>query len=108
MTESDVFKALADPLRRELLDRLMDEDGQSLASLCQSAAMSRQAVSKHLGILEQANLINTRTSGRLKLHYLNPVPIEQIASRWLSKFTRHQASQLLDLKTNLETKKHGK
>lgn len=102
MTDDKVFRALADPLRRQLLDRLRARDGLTLAELCIEAAMSRQAVSKHLGILEQANLIATRMSGRHKLHYLNPVPIAEIADRWLSKFQQHQASELIRLRKLIE------
>ena len=100
--DNDVFRALADPSRRQLLDQLREDDGQSLASLCDSADMSRQAVSKHLRILENANLITTRMAGRQKLHFLNAVPIQQIAQRWLSRFSQHQASELIRLKSELE------
>ena len=97
-----VFRALADASRRELLDRLRAENGQTLNDLCQRLAMTRQAVSKHLGILEEANLIATVRSGREKLHYLNPVPIHEIAERWIGKFERHRLQALSELKKGLE------
>ena len=81
-----VFRALADASRRELLDRLRAENGQTLGQLCARLAMTRQAVSKHLAILEEANLVATLKRGREKLHYLNPVPIHDIGERWISKF----------------------
>ena len=102
MTEQDIFKALADPQRRQLLDRLFAADGQTLSSLCQDCGMSRQAVSKHLRILEAANLVVSDMQGRQKFHYLNPVPIQSIADRWLNKFSSHQASALIRLKQQLE------
>jgi len=85
-----VFKALADASRRELLDRLRADNGQTLNELCARLDMTRQAVSKHLGILEEANLVATVKQGREKLHYLNPVPIHDIAERWIGKFERHR------------------
>ena len=85
-----VFKALADASRRELLDRLRADNGQTLNELCARLDMTRQAVSKHLGILEEANLVATVKRGREKLHYLNPVPIHDIAERWIGKFERHR------------------
>ena len=97
-----VFKALADESRRELLDRLRVENGQTLNELCARLAMTRQAVSKHLGILEGANLVATVRRGREKLHYLNPVPIHQIAQRWIGKFERSRLDALGDLKKKLE------
>ncbi len=97
-----VFKALADASRRQLLDRLRAENGQTLAALCQGLAMSRQAVAKHLAILEDANLVVARKSGREKLHYLNPVPIHEIAERWIEKFERTRVRALADLKQQLE------
>jgi len=98
----DVFRALADPSRRALLDRLHAQNGQSLGQLCEGLAMTRQAVTKHLGILEQANLIATRKEGREKLHFINPVPIAEIADRWIRKFERPQLDALAALKANLE------
>ena len=84
----EVFRALADGSRRELLDRLRADNGQTLGDLCDRLNMTRQAVSKHLGILEEANLITTVKRGREKLHYLNPVPIHEIGERWIGKFQR--------------------
>ena len=99
-----VFKALADQSRRELLDRLRAASGQTLGQLCGSLDMSRQAVSKHLGLLEAANLVATVKRGREKLHYLNPVPIHEIAERWIGKFERSRLQVLSELKKNLEAK----
>lgn len=98
----DVFRALADPSRRALLDRLHAQNGQSLGQLCEGLAMTRQAVTKHLGILERANLIATRKEGREKLHFINPVPIAEIADRWIRKFERPRLDALAALKANLE------
>ncbi len=98
-----VFKALADDSRRALLDSLMAQNGQTLLELCAGLDMSRQAVSKHLAILEDANLIATHKRGREKLHYLNPVPIAEIADRWIRKFERGKADALIDLKKQLES-----
>lgn len=97
-----VFRALADPSRRKLLDRLRAKNGQTLAALCDGLKMSRQAVSKHLGILEEANLVSAVKRGREKLHYLNPVPIFDIADRWIGKFEQGRLRALSDLKKNLE------
>lgn len=97
-----VFKALADDSRRALLDSLMASNGQTLLELCAGLDMSRQAVSKHLAILEDANLIATHKRGREKLHYLNPVPIAEIADRWIRKFERTKVDALIDLKKQLE------
>ena len=97
-----VFKALADGCRRELLDRLRAENGQTLGQLCARLAMTRQAVSKHLAILEEANLVASVKRGREKLHYLNPVPIHDIGERWISKFERSRLQALSELKKNLE------
>jgi DNA-binding transcriptional ArsR family regulator len=99
-----VFKALADPSRRDLLDRLRADSGQTLGQLCERLDMTRQAVSKHLGLLEEANLVATVKRGREKLHYLNPVPIQEIAERWIGKFERHRLQALSDMKKALETK----
>jgi len=102
-----VFKALADPSRRKLLDQLHGHNGQTLGELCRHLEMSRQAVTKHLVILEDANLIATVWQGREKLHYLNPVPIHEIYERWISKYERHRLQALSDLKKGLEEhKKH--
>ncbi|WP_442484144.1 ArsR/SmtB family transcription factor [Aeoliella sp. SH292] len=97
-----VFKALADATRRELLDRLHAENGQTLGQLCQGLATTRQAITKHLGVLEQVNLVVTVWHGREKLHYLNPVPIDQIARRWVHKFEAGRVRLLNDLKEQLE------
>jgi DNA-binding transcriptional ArsR family regulator len=99
-----VFKALADASRRELLDRLRADNGQTLNELCARLDMTRQAVSKHLGILEEANLVATVKQGREKLHYLNPVPIHAIAERWIGKFERHRLQALGELKKGLEAR----
>jgi DNA-binding transcriptional ArsR family regulator len=96
-----VFKALADASRRALLDRLRANNGQTLNELCARLDMTRQAVSKHLGILEEANLVATVKQGREKLHYLNPVPIHDIAERWIGKFERHRLQALSELKKGL-------
>jgi DNA-binding transcriptional ArsR family regulator len=106
----DVFRALADASRRELLDRLYAHNGQTLNELCarlaaSGASMTRQAVSKHLAILEGANLVATVRRGREKLHYLNPVPIHDIAERWIGKYERHRLSALAELKRGLEARK---
>ena len=97
-----VFKALADPGRRLLLDRLREKGGQTLGELCGCLEMTRQAVAKHLGILEEANVVVVLWQGREKLHYLNPVPIHEIAERWIGKFERGRLRALADLKTRLE------
>ena len=97
-----VFKALADSSRRELLDRLFADNGQTLGELCARLDMTRQAVSKHLVILEEANLVATVRRGREKLHYLNPVPIHEIAERWIKKFERTRLQALSELKRSLE------
>jgi len=102
MSMDAVFKALADPTRRRLLDTLRARNGQTLGELCGRADMTRQAVTKHLAILEEANLVATEKRGREKLHYLNPVPIHDIAERWIGKFERGRLSALSDLKKNLE------
>jgi DNA-binding transcriptional ArsR family regulator len=101
-TMDAVFKALADGCRRELLDRLRAENGQTLGQLCARLAMTRQAVSKHLAILEEANLVASVKRGREKLHYLNPVPIHDIGERWISKFDRSRLQALSELKKDLE------
>src|ERR1700761_9034360 len=100
----EVFRALADPSRRELLDRLRADNGQTLGELCARLDMTRQAVSKHLAILEGANLVASVRRGREKLHYLNPVPIHDIAERWIGKFERHRLAALSELKKGLETR----
>ena len=102
-----VFRALADPGRRLLLDRLHAENGQTLGQLCEHLDMSRQAVTKHLKILEEANLVATIRRGREKLHYLNPVPIHDIAERWINKFERGRLRILAELKRSLEGESDG-
>jgi DNA-binding transcriptional ArsR family regulator len=102
MSMDAAFKALADKSRRQLLDRLHNKNGQSLGELCEGLSMSRQAVTKHLGILEAANLVATQWRGREKLHFINPVPIFDIADRWIGKFERGRLRALSDLKKNLE------
>jgi DNA-binding transcriptional ArsR family regulator len=97
-----VFKALADPARRLLLDRLHADNGQTLGQLCAHLTMTRQAVTKHLAVLEEANLVSVVWQGREKLHYLNPVPIHEIAERWIRKFERARLDTLADLKEKLE------
>lgn len=101
-----VFKALADPTRRRMLDRLRDNNGQTLGELCEHVDMTRQGATKHLALLEDANLVVTIWRGREKLHYLNPVPISEIAERWIDKFETRRLRALHDLKTQLE-KDHG-
>jgi DNA-binding transcriptional ArsR family regulator len=102
-----VFKALADESRRLILDRLYSKGGQTLGDLCEpfSKLMSRQAVMKHLGILESANLISVVWSGREKRHYLNPIPIHAIQNRWIKKFEKHRIDALSALKAALESPK---
>jgi DNA-binding transcriptional ArsR family regulator len=102
MSMGAVFRALADASRRQLLDRLHDRNGQTLGELCEGLAMSRQAVAKHLAILEKANLVATKRQGREKLHFINPVPINDIAERWIGKFELGRLRALSDLKKNLE------
>jgi DNA-binding transcriptional ArsR family regulator len=102
-----VFKALADASRRQLLDRLRADNGQTLGQLCQHLEMSRQAVTKHLKLLEEAGLVVTMWRGREKFHYLNPVPIHQIADRWIDKYERGRLRVLAELKQNLEGETDG-
>jgi DNA-binding transcriptional ArsR family regulator len=97
-----VFKALADPSRRKLLDVLHANNGQTLSQLCEHLEMSRQAVTKHLVLLEEANLVATAWRGREKLHFLNPVPLHEISERWIKKYERHRLQALSDLKRSLE------
>ena len=98
----EVFKALADPSRRELLDRLNDRNGQTLQELCSGLDMTRQSVSKHLAVLESANLVTTLWRGREKLHYLNAEPINAITERWINQYDRERVHALADLKSALE------
>src|SRR6516164_6954870 len=103
VTDEDlVFKALADPTRRFLLDKLFVRDGRTLTELESELDMTRFGVMKHLRVLEDAGLVVTRRSGREKLHFLNPVPIRLIHDRWIDKYTERQVSALTDLKTDLE------
>jgi DNA-binding transcriptional ArsR family regulator len=102
-----VFKALADRSRRKLLDQLHNSNGQTLTELCGQLDMTRQAVTKHLGLLEKANLVATVWRGREKLHYLNPVPLHEIYERWIGKYERHRLQALSDLKKGLEQNKKG-
>lgn len=97
-----VFRALADASRRRLLDRLHRKNGLTLAELCRGLDMTRQAVAKHLAILEAANLVSSKREGREKQHFINPVPINQIAERWISKFEQPRLRALAALKRNLE------
>ncbi|MBA4802965.1 MAG: winged helix-turn-helix transcriptional regulator [Euryhalocaulis sp.] len=100
---SDVFRALADESRRSLLDALFARNGQSLSEMAENMPMSRQAVAKHLAILESANLVSTAWRGREKLHYLNPVPIGEIVRRWVGKFEDARVDALTDFKEQMET-----
>jgi DNA-binding transcriptional ArsR family regulator len=102
-----VFKALADPSRRQLLDLLRVNNGQTLGELCEHLDMTRQAVTKHLVVLEEANLVAVIWQGREKLHYLNPVPIHDIAERWIGKFERGRLRALTELKKRLEGETDG-
>ncbi|MGH6888068.1 MAG: ArsR/SmtB family transcription factor [Rhizomicrobium sp.] len=102
MDDDAVFRALADRSRRQLLDRLHRKNGQTLGELCGGLDMTRQAVAKHLAILEVANLVASLRQGREKLHFINPVPINAIADRWIRKFERRQLSALSALKKKLE------
>ena len=107
-----VFKALADASRRKLLDALYEDNGQTLTQLCAHLDMTRQAVTKHLVLLEAANLVATLWHGREKLHYLNPVPLHEIYGRWIEKYERPRLEGLRALKNDLESNKrephHGK
>lgn len=103
MSDADLlFKALADPGRRKLLDRLHAHDGQTLTELCEHLDMTRQGVTQHLAVLEAANLIAVQRRGREKLHFLNPVPLHEIYDRWIRKFERPRLKALRDLKRRLE------
>jgi DNA-binding transcriptional ArsR family regulator len=103
-----VFKALADESRRALLDQLFKNNGQTLGELCEHLDMTRQAVTKHLLLLEEANLVVVVWRGREKLHYLNPVPLQEISERWIGKYERHRLQALSDLKKGLEATKTKK
>jgi DNA-binding transcriptional ArsR family regulator len=106
MDDDSVFRALADASRRLLLDRLHARNGQTLNDLCEGLGMTRQAVSKHLAVLEAANLVSAQRHGREKRHFLNPVPIHDIARRWIGKFERPHLDALSDLKRTLEGDAH--
>jgi DNA-binding transcriptional ArsR family regulator len=97
-----VFKALADPTRRQVLDQLREREGQTLGELCARLAMTRQSASQHLGVLEAANLISTVRRGREKLHYLNPVPLQDIQERWIDRFERPRLRALSDIRRTAE------
>ena len=101
----EVFKALADPTRRGLLDALFAEDGQTLSALERRVDMTRFGVMKHLRVLEEAGLVTTRRRGREKLHFLNPVPIRLVHDRWVSKYAEPWAAGLADMKKDLEEEK---
>jgi DNA-binding transcriptional ArsR family regulator len=98
----DAFKALADPSRRHILDLLFERDGQTVGELCAELDMTRFGAMKHLRVLEDAGLLTTRREGRRKLHYLNPVPIQLIYDRWVSKYASRWTRTLADLKERLE------
>ena len=100
--EDAVFRALADRVRRGLLDRLRERSGQTLSELVAGMGMTRQGVTKHLAVLEQANLVTTRWNGREKLHYLNPVPIYEVAERWIRKYERPRLDALAELRRKVE------
>lgn len=102
MDADKVFKALADPTRRKLLDLLHDRNGQTLGQLCENLDMARQSATQHLELLETANLVTTVKRGREKLHFINPVPIHEVYERWVRKFERGRLSLLHDLKKELE------
>ena len=102
MDDDAVFRSLADASRRGLLDSLHGQNGQTLGELCRGLAMTRQAVAKHLAILESADLVTTRREGRHKRHFINPVPINAIAERWIGKFDRPRLGALSELKRTLE------
>ncbi len=104
--EDLLFKALADPGRRKLLDRLHLHDGQTLSELCEHLVMTRQGVTQHLALLEAANLIAVQWRGREKLHFLNPIPLQEIYDRWIAKFERPRLKALGELKVRLEGADH--
>ncbi len=104
MNDSDlVFKALADPSRRRLLDVLYEHDGRTLTELCEHLAMTRQSVTQHLSLLESANLVTTQWRGREKLHFLNPLPLHDVYERWIRKFEEPRLAALHGLKRRLES-----
>jgi DNA-binding transcriptional ArsR family regulator len=107
MAVDKAFKALADPSRRKLLDQLHANNGQTLSELCEHLDITRQAVSKHLALLEAANLVVIVWRGREKLHYLNPLPLHEIYDRWISKYERYRLQALSELKKKLERNKEN-
>jgi DNA-binding transcriptional ArsR family regulator len=106
MSDDPLFRALADGSRRKLLDKLHRKNGQTLGELCQGLRMTRQAVAKHLAILKRANLVSWRREGRERFHFINPVPINDIAERWISKFEYPRLQTLSNLKKSLEGEGH--
>lgn len=102
MNDDKVFKALADPTRRKLLDLLSEKNGQTLGQLCENLSMTRQSATQHLELLEAASLVSTVRRGREKLHFINPVPIHEVYERWVRKFETQRLSLLHDLKQELE------
>lgn len=102
MDDDKVFKALGDPTRRQLLDLLCEQNGQTLSQLCEHLAMARQSATQHIGLLEAANLVSTVRRGREKLHFINPVPLHEVYERWVRKFERQRLRLLHDLKNELE------
>jgi DNA-binding transcriptional ArsR family regulator len=106
MSMDAVFRALADPARRRLLDRLFARNGRTLGELCEGETMTRQAVTKHLAVLAAANLVSTQKRGREKLHFINPVPINDIAERWIGKFEAPRLAALAEIKRKLEGNDH--
>lgn len=102
MSTDSVFRALADPTRRKLLDRLHRKNAQTLLELCEGLNMTRPAVAKHLEILKRANLVSWRREGRERLHFINPIPINEIAERWINKFECPRLTALSNLKKRLE------
>ena len=107
MNDDPVFRALADASRRKLLDKLHTQNGQTLGELCQGLRMTRQAVAKHLAILKKANLVSWKREGRERFHFINPVPINAIAERWISKFEAPHLGALSTLKRRLEGDDNG-
>ena len=103
-----IFKAMADRTRRQLLDRLFEQPAQTLSDLCAGPAMSRQSVSKHLGILERAGLVVTERRGREKFHFLNPMPIAELSDRWIDKYSKARTDAIITLKRALEEQTHDK
>ena len=106
MSDDPLFRALADASRRKLLDKLHRKNGQTLRELCQGLRVTRQAVAKHLAILKKANLVSWKRAGRERLHFINPVPINDIAERWISKFEYPRLQTLAKLKQRLEGEAH--